>query len=178
MTFRRLLAVSVVLAAVAFPAAAQASDIVAPPDSRFPYQEWANESLVPIAPGVITVREEQGTCVEDQALACATPSTIYMVAASWISPYGGRHLFLHELGHIFDDRILTEEGRSKFETIIGDGGAWIWPDDGVQSPQEVFAEAYAFCALRPIWRIRGTPNMGISVSRTRGISACRWLRSL
>ncbi len=64
----------------------------------------------------------------------------------------------HELGHALDAERLTDTDRATFTSLFKMQGAWNQGTGmGTRSPNEVFADAYAACALRmrPHGRARG-----------------------
>lgn len=62
---------------------------------------------------------------------------------------------MHELGHIFDQQVLTDVDRQRFTRLLGLKGPWVHvttkPGGGATeswgSPNEWFADAYAHCAM-------------------------------
>lgn len=165
----------VISLAIASKASAQTT-IIEPMGSHFPYQRWVDEAKVPTPPERLTVSELAGPCTD--ALGCVDADTIYLPGVIYLSAAELRKVFLHEMGHAFDDQVLTEADHEAFEEIIGEHSEWIWADDSPESPQEVFAESYSYCARRPIWRISGSVGVGIVVGHARMRAACRWLRTV
>ncbi len=64
-----------------------------------------------------------------------------------------RGVFYHELGHLFDLRVMRRRHRRAYKRIFGLGRRRAW-FGGRQPPGEQFAEAYSYCARYR--RIRGT----------------------
>lgn len=145
MYLRTLLAV--VFASLVVTASASATTIYAPPD--IPYQQWSDASLVPTPPGSVTVINNASGCPE--ALGCTGPGLPIELEASWdfihaSNPWRSlRENFLHELGHQFDYRVLSDSDRDAFRRIMSDERQW---SEGPSSPKEKFAEAWATCAQR------------------------------
>lgn len=107
-----------------------------------PYQTWANLALVPTPQ------------VEVNVIAAPCPDAPAWVAACslvglhqiYIGPDGrNAHVFLHELGHVYDDTSMTDATRAKFMAIMHLRGPWVRPL-GKNAPAEKFAEAYSLCA--------------------------------
>jgi hypothetical protein len=83
-----------------------------------------------------------------------------------------RRLLYHELGHVFDLRVLNRRERGAFKRIVGiRRSGWF---RGGLPPAEWFADAYAGCALRQRLRRRApaTPY-GYSPSPRQHSRACR-----
>lgn len=104
-----------------------------------PFQTWADRSLVPTPPGAVVVIRER--CRDGRHSYCASATEPVI----WLAP--GRvpeSTFLHELGHVFDQQVLTDAHRAQFLAQN-----WMahrpWRADE-DSPQEQFAEAYSVCA--------------------------------
>lgn len=120
--------------------------VVAPPDSPYPYQAWADRARVPTPDLTIAVVEDDERC-EGESSAC----TELGAATIWLDPWlsGGtrrdvRSTFLHELGHQFD-YVMPEWARARFLALRRDSRAW---REGPNAPNEQFAEAWALCAER------------------------------
>lgn len=87
----------------------------------------------------------------------------------WLMPDASRFDLRHELGHVFDFRVLTDPDRAYFTHLLGlDGDSWratvaaVWtlPRAPVD---EIFADAYAACSQRlmpPRWLHRWHRVMG------------------
>ena len=61
-------------------------------------------------------------------------------------------MLYHELGHLFDFRLLSHAERRAYKRLVGQPRrGWF---GGANPPSEQFAEAYALCARRH--RIAGT----------------------
>jgi hypothetical protein len=103
-----------------------------------PYQAWVDDALVPTPPGSVVL--DLAGC--DELVACA-PEGARSIALSHddASP----RVLLHELGHVFDDTVLTGSARERFQAIMRKRGSWAAVSS--RSPaNEQFAEAYALCA--------------------------------
>jgi len=119
-----------------------------------PYQGWVNRSKAPTVSGHVRIvltgcprRPSFSGCVFTKRT-----NTIYL-RRSARSP---REVLLHELGHLFDLRVLGRADRRDFKRVMGRPRArWF---RGVNPPAEQFAEAYALCSLRRRIdrRVRGT----------------------
>ena len=106
------------------------------------WQRWARASLMPTVGGRVTLKL-MGCPALPRAAGCVYrrhPRTIY------IRP-GLRHpraVLLHEMGHLFDLRVMNNGDRGSFRRIMrAPRRAW-W--SGRIPLAEQFAEAYSFCA--------------------------------
>lgn len=152
MTLSRLLVGLACLAV--FPGVAQAhTTIVEPVGSHFPYQQWVDEAKVP-TPNVTLTVEEEG-CPGAEAPACTEPGAYTIWDAAEYKP---RKVFYHELGHNFDYYVLPEWARVRFSRLTGNSRDWSADPSG---PNEMFAEAYARCAITGP-DFRGDPNLMIT----------------
>lgn len=151
----RALVVAAALALTAAPAAAGGAL-----DERGwmlqPFQHWMTASAVP-TPGFVTVRLQRCPFPDWPACADAAAATVYLDPAS-IPARSMRATFLHELGHVFDRLEMTDADRRRFQRLMKARRPWI--DGWGGGVEEVFADAYAACALRvsdgpryyPHWR--------------------------
>ena len=106
------------------------------------YQRWADRSRIPTVRGRVRVlltgcpaRPRLAGCVYSSRL-----RTIYLVRGA---PRMRRVLY-HELGHLFDFRLMGRGERRAYKRLIGQRGrGWF---AGKNPPAEQFAEAYALCA--------------------------------
>jgi hypothetical protein len=137
------------LAVVALaPAPAAATTVIDPQAGAFPYQRWVNRAKVPTPD--VTLRLFEVPCPaelsQDFANACTAKGT-YTI---WMNPDGGtRERFYHELGHNFDYYEMGRWASRQFRKITGDERPWrTKPGKIGLSPHEIFAEAYARCALK------------------------------
>lgn len=106
------------------------------------WQRWARASLMPTVGGRITLN--LGGCPAlPRAAGCVyrkRPRTIYLKSGL----RRPRSVLLHELGHLYDLRVLNNRDRGRFRTILrARKRAW-WK--GEIPLAEQFAEAYSFCA--------------------------------
>jgi hypothetical protein len=109
---------------------------------RGSWQRWARASLMPTVGGRVTLRLT-GCPALPRAAGCVyrrRPSTIYL-RRKLRHP---RSVFLHELGHLYDLRVMNNGDRGRFRRIMrARRRAW-W--SGRIPLAEQFAEAYSFCA--------------------------------
>lgn len=125
-------AVSTLLIVGAFLCAtpAQALTVLRPDGSvETALQPFVAGSLVPSPPGTVVAVDRP--CPNFNALACWVPAddTIY-AGGAWV----WNQAFEHEVGHVFDTRVLTDADRAAFARIVG---RW---------DVEWFADAYSICA--------------------------------
>jgi hypothetical protein len=106
------------------------------------WQRWARASLMPTVTGHVTVRLI-GCPALPRAAGCVYPSrprTIYLRRAL----KRPRSVLLHEMGHLFDLRVMNNGDRGRFRKILGAHKRRWWA--GKIPLAEQFAEAYSFCA--------------------------------
>jgi hypothetical protein len=124
------------------PASAKTS-ITAPPGTSMPYQRWVDEAKAPTPNVTLTLVEDDAPC--GGPTACTGPGDFTI----WLAPWGGegltRGVFLHELGHNFDYYDMTEATRAHFEFLVGEDRSWT---EDPNAPNEKFAEAWKWCALK------------------------------
>ncbi len=107
------------------------------------WQHWARASLMPTVTGRVTVRFS-GCPALPKAAGCVynrRPRLIYL------SPHVRdiRSVFLHELGHLFDLRVMNNRDRGRFRGIFHQPLARGWWTGKIPLAEQ-FAEAYSFCA--------------------------------
>ena len=107
-----------------------------------PWQAWADRALVPTVSGRVRVRMQR--CPARPAAAGCVytkrPRTIY-VRPGLRDPRG---VLLHELGHVFDHKVMNDRDRGRFRRLMGRKRAKWWR--GARPLGEQFAEAYSWCA--------------------------------
>lgn len=109
-----------------------------------PYQKWADRAMVPAPPGRVIFHLGE-PCPGTAAGTCTTADAqIYFMP----NHHAPRAVFLHELGHVFDHRVLTGAARRRFGLITRDRRSWRGAGNG-DSPAERFGDAYMLCALDP-----------------------------
>jgi hypothetical protein len=121
--------ISTTAAALAVVASAQATTLVTPAGAPLGGQLQAvvNGSRIPTAPGAVAV--DLHPCPGSQYDSCWDATVLHLPT---------------ELGHVFDDRVLTTADRTAFRRVSRYSGAWTTGDE---PSGERFAEAYAGCAL-------------------------------
>jgi hypothetical protein len=108
-----------------------------------PYQAWVDAARVPAPPGLVTL--QLAPCpVGGSAGGCVIRgrSEIFLAPES-----RDRRTLLHELGHVFDQSVMSRSARARFQSLVRRRGAWAAAAGG-DSAEEQFAEAYALCAQR------------------------------
>jgi hypothetical protein len=102
---------------------------------------WIRAARAPLVPG--RVQLVIGPCPgAPRLVACVQtrhPRRIYMGR----SARPARMVLYHELGHVFDLRVLSRSARRRFRRIMHLRRAWF---QGPVPPAELFADAYARCA--------------------------------
>jgi hypothetical protein len=121
-------------------------------------------SLVQLVAGVTVLHQPCPIPPDDAGhhYSCYEPSTrtIYL---SHRDERAGAYPLLHEYGHAWDFERLTDADRSRIKRILGyrqSRGWWSETEQdretGMEKPGEVFADAYAYCAMgsrQRKWRI-------------------------
>lgn len=134
-------------------------------------QRWADASYVPTAPGGMTVHR---TANEGTA---SSASVSWDGDEMWLSPSIPGHalhgVFVHELGHGFDLRLMTPAARVRFTRIIHTSLPWL---PGVDGPMEWFADAYGLCALHRQLPQPMLIGYGYVATPTRHRRTCRLIR--
>ena len=133
-----------------------------------PYQRWVTRVKVPTVEGRVKVllsgcprRPRFAGCVFTKRT-----RTLYLRR----SAPSQREVLLHELGHLFDLRVLGKADRRAFKRVIGRPRAsWF---RGVNPPAEQFGEAYALCALRKRITRRITGGYGFRTATRRHRRSC------
>ncbi len=172
---RHALAATVALALAALvPAVAQAETRIVVVGPHAPqYQRWVDSSAVPTPGGVVTVRLERCPVGPTDAAGCviAGTSTIYL------RPEGRfKDRFLHELGHIYDETVMTDLRRARFERLLHKRGATAWAASAPDGPSEQFAEAYSMCARHPALRAMAYGMYAYSPTPARHQRICALIR--
>jgi hypothetical protein len=136
---------------------------------RGPWQRWARSSLMPTVGGRVIVRMT-GCPALPRAAGCVyrkRPHTIYLRRGT----HRPRAVLLHELGHLFDLRVMNNRDRGRFRRIMRAGHRRWWA--GKIPLAEQFAEAYSFCArYRRIVAIGRFSSYHYRPSRRQHRSAC------
>jgi hypothetical protein len=107
------------------------------------WQSWADASLMPTVLGRVRVRLARCPA-RPSAAGCvytSRPRTIWM-RRGLRDPRG---VLLHELGHVYDLRVLNNRDRGRFRRIVGRSAKRRWWR-GSRPLAEQFAEAYSWCA--------------------------------
>jgi hypothetical protein len=134
------------------------------------WQGWVKRSLVPVVDGRVKV-VLTGCPAHRGAVGCVYSnrlSTVYIDQRRAVLPA----TLYHELGHLFDWRVLNNRDRRRFKRLIGQSRrGWF---EGKRQPAEQFAEAYSFCArYRRIKSIRAYATYGYDPSPSDHRAACR-----
>lgn len=116
--------------------------------------KWLHQAKVPLPQGRVQII--RGSCpghpTFDACVITRQPGRIYM-AVRLNQP---RRLLYHELGHVFDLRVLNNRDRRAFKRIMGiRRNGWF---KGALPPAEWFADGYERCAYRTRIRRRQRPT--------------------
>jgi hypothetical protein len=107
------------------------------------WQRWADRSLVPTVKGRVTVHLT-GCPVLPKAAGCVfnnRPRDVYVRRGV----QRVKAVFLHELGHLFDLRVMNNSDRGRFRRILRQPRKRRWWKGSIPLAEQ-FAEAYSFCA--------------------------------
>jgi hypothetical protein len=135
---------------------------------------WVHQSRAPLPSGRVKIvrircpaRPKFVACVYSRR-----PSRIYMRPRV----RNPRWVLYHELGHVFDFRVMNQRERRAFRKIMRlRGRRWYVGDD---PPAELFAEGYANCAAYgPAGRPRRKSVYGYRPSAAQHRAVCRLLAS-
>lgn len=158
-----------------WPASADAVDLRFP-DGRVaqPYQRWADAAKVP-TPNVAAA-VYRGHCP-------GWYSGCMLHDENWREPW---RIYLpqrertrlglgHYLGTLYDETQMTDTARRAFLQLMHDSRDWVSPPN---SPDEQFAEAYAFCARQNSYPFKHLPGGGWDYSPTvrQHTGACALIR--
>src|SRR5215217_8699622 len=106
------------------------------------WQGWADRALVPTVVGRVRVRLQR--CPARPAAAGCVytrrPRTVFL-RPGLRDPRG---VLLHELGHVFDLKVMNNRDRGVFRRLMRRRAAKWWR--GAEPLAEQFAEAYSWCA--------------------------------
>jgi hypothetical protein len=139
---RCVLASLAVIASLAFASTAQATTVV----GDGPFQTWADEAGVPTPDGTVWVVQDGA---EPPYVDPSHPRVIHFYKGDEEYLTGQpllRAVFLHELGHVYDDTTLRQRTRRAIYVKLFDNSRdslWLWP----LAWGEKFAMAYSYCAM-------------------------------
>lgn len=107
------------------------------------WQLWADASLVPTVAARVVVHLARCPA-RPQAAGCVFPAR---PRSMWIRPgsRSARGVMLHELGHLYDLRVLNNRDRGRFRHLLGRSRKRKWWVGGTPLAEQ-FAEAYSWCA--------------------------------
>ena len=109
---------------------------------------------------VVAVTIVFGNCPGSQRSCYYIPTnSVYIAPSEWTIPVMRPSLVTHELGHAYDFQVMDDGDRRLLSRWLPDRGPWRSqaPADTAahdNSGAELFAEAYADCAMRVPWRNR------------------------
>jgi hypothetical protein len=132
----------------------------------------AQAARVPLPDGVtVTVAPCPGY---PDALGCAVAAT----ATVYVRSAKDRETRAHELGHLWDAQVLTDDDRAWFSKRLGRPRLPWTRSPGQTSNGELFAEAYARCAV-PLKRGRGEESVyGYNLDGQRHRQICAAIQVL
>ena len=136
------------------------------------WQRWVRRSLMPIVRGRVKVGR-RGCPAHPRSVGCVYSdrlSVVYIDERRAVLPA----TLYHELGHLFDWRVLNNRDRRRFKRLLGKSRqGWF---SGREKPAEQFAEAYSFCArYRRIRSIRTYTTYGYDPSPAQHRRACQMI---
>jgi hypothetical protein len=135
---------------------------------------WMHQAKVPLVRGRVRIRRE--ACPGHPELA----GCVFTLRARTFYMKPGvpdpRRLLYHELGHVFDFRVLNNRDRRRFKRILGiHSRGWML---GGLPPSEWFADGYAACAIRGRIHRRARPTeYGYAPTRRQHARVCRLIRA-
>ena len=167
--------IALVLAAFALLAgSAQASTLTLPDGTQRPqpYQAWVDAARVPTPAGAVVL--QVAPCpIAPSAAGCVFRGRKEI----FLSPTSrDRRTLLHELGHVFDQTVMTAGARARFQALARRRGAWS-SSAGGDSAEEQFAEAYALCAQRTKLTDTHFGMYDYTPTPSRHAEACRIVRA-
>jgi hypothetical protein len=141
---------------------------------RGTFHTWIHAAKVPLVRGRVQIRRRScpGYPSFEGCVFSSRPRILYL-KRGLSEP---RRLLYHELGHVFDLRVLNRRERGVFKRIAGiRRSGWF---RGALPPAEWFADAYAGCAVRQRLRSRARPTpYGYSPTPGQHARACRLIRN-
>lgn len=175
---RTFIGVALITTGLIIAADAHAVTIVRNDGDAAQYQIWADNAKVPTPQTTVEVSEEE--CPGEPGLAGCVfwgDPHIYMVPSGNPTTESYHAVFLHELGHVFDDQELTTEQRVAFRDLIGSDE--YWSADSDFPPEELFAETYMYCARFTRWPPAGwLSGYGHRPSKRQFRERCAFIRSI
>jgi hypothetical protein len=121
---------------------------------RGSFHSWIHQAKTPLVRGRVQIR--RGACPGHPSFrGCVfsnRPRTLYLRRGL----SDARRLLYHELGHVFDLKVLNRRERAAFKRVVGiRRSGWF---RGALPPAEWFADGYAGCALRRRLRTQARPT--------------------
>lgn len=101
------------------------------------------------------------------------PPEIVVGGRAFVRRGWGCHAVVHEIGHAFDEMLMTPATRRRFAVeFLHDPRPWFAPDQ--DSPVEAFAEIYYLCATgSPVSRAAASAELNLTPVRLAG--ACAYI---
>lgn len=133
-----------------------------------------------IAVSLMPAPPETPIAIEPGPVACgnATGFGCYSATGIALARDASRYTVMHELGHAFDRQTLTPRARWEFTRVVHATGPW-FGDDHSEGVEEIFADAYAHCAMHrrmaPGYLLAGTFDWPRSPARFRRV--CNTIRA-
>jgi hypothetical protein len=134
---------------------------------------WMHAAKVPLVGGRVQIRREgcPGYPTFVGCVISSRPRTLYLRHGS----RRPRAVLYHELGHVFDIRVLNGHERRRFKRILGVHSGWF---EGGLPPAEWFADGYATCAKRRRLSRRATPTAyGYAPTIRQHARVCRLIQA-
>lgn len=125
------------------PSSAGAVELVNPDGTRAePYQTWANSIHIRIPDASAIVTDDVRECgLAVPVAGCFTGTTI--VVDKRMPPTARQRVFLHELGHWYDDQYLDQQDELRYCRLIGHRGCvWDWTTDPSLDAKTIPASEY------------------------------------
>lgn len=141
---KRGLLLGLIAVAGVLPSSASGQTVVAPGSDRYDYSRWIERSQAMTPLAEVRVREEP--CGGAVGCAVTTQKLIYVdPSLPW---FDARVVFMHEVGHIYDEYGLEPEQRQRLAALM-ETRLWRPPGaSGEDRPtQELFADLYSQCSI-------------------------------
>lgn len=136
------------------------------------YQRWIDRSRIPTVRGKVRL-VLTGCPARPRFVGCVYSRRLHTIYLTRGAPKM-RSVLYHELGHLFDYRLLSGRERRAYKRRIGQSGrSWF---GGLNPPAEQFAEGYALCARKGRIAHATRGHYGFRTSPRRHASVCALIR--
>lgn len=173
---RKLFISLIVFIAMLFmPYSASAYPVFWSPNNSPIYDHWVRNANVPTPTSEVLIGVIPQRCNIDGVFyaGCASfnPRVIWVSFAE--SNFDAKRIFMHELGHHFDDLYMNDARKQIFYNKTGMSGPWV-TGHWYSSPHQAFAESYKACSFPNLYS--DTPAMYVTDAEEAAV--CRWIRNM